>query len=106
MVFKDQVTADLDVFLNVEEFAAELTLDDGYTVACILDETAASLPGNRGQSSWEGVSQVDFTVSCRASSYSTPAVDQRISIDGRPAVVVSAAIADGLLVVKGRWYES
>lgn len=105
MNFREQAIADLATLLNVEEFAETRRLN-GVAVACILDDPARPLPGNRGQAAWEGINEHQFELRLRSDDIERPANDQRISIDERSAIVIFTDVTDGLLTLRCRWWES
>jgi hypothetical protein len=100
VTFKEQATADLPTFLNVDEFADSVVID-GDTVACVLEGNGDT------QGSDPGVTNVDTVIRARASDfYKVPVVGQRIVVDDRPADVVAVSEDQGMLELRIRWLDS
>lgn len=100
MTFKDQATADLSTFLNVDEFADTVDID-GVEVACVLEGNGDTV-GNG-----EGIIEQDIVIRARTESFDpVPVVGQRISVDGRPADVIAVSDDQGLAEIRLRWLDS
>ena len=101
MTFKDQATADLPTFVNVEEFG-ETVFTDGESVACVLE-------GNDDtEGNGEGVIDRDTIIRAPASSfYKVPVIGQRISMDDdRQADVIAVSEDQGMVAMRVRWLDS
>lgn len=104
--FTDQLAADLSTFLNVDEFAAEHTID-GATVDAVLDESdQLSIGGQARGADFMGVSDLEFTIYARSTEIGPFAIDQRITVDGRQANVIATRDEHGLRIVRARWWQS
>jgi hypothetical protein len=100
MTFREQATADLPTFLNVDEFANGAVID-GVVVDCVLEGNGDT------QGSNEGVIDVDTIIRARVSAFDQlPVVGQRIVVDGRPADVVAASEDQGMAEIRTRWMDS
>ena len=98
--FLEQVSSDLDsVFMNTGEFAELHVIDGSYEVACVLDETEVVHTA-------EGVTLLQTVLRVPATSLAAPVVGQRMTIDARPADVVSVDEEQGLRVIRLQWYVS
>jgi hypothetical protein len=101
MTFKEQATADIATFLNVDEFASIAEIN-GEQVACVLegnDDTQASEPG---------VINVDTLLHARASDFHghLPTVGSRITVDDRPGDVTGVVEEQGFVHIRLRWLDS
>ncbi len=105
-LFQDQVAADLDVFVNVDEFGKLRSLNGAPAVACVLSDASVELPAGRGRGEWEGVSEHDFTLRGKASDIPDFAIDQRITIDGKRANVTGSTELHGMRTIRARWLDS
>jgi hypothetical protein len=99
--FKDQVTADLPTFLDVDEFADTITVD-GAAVACVLINDEAP-----GASEGDGISLLESTLYARAVDFDTPpVVRQRVTVNERQANIIRVNEEQGMLVIRLQWYNS
>lgn len=81
--FKDQIAADLDVFINSAEFAEEHDLN-GMTVKAVVQSPTSQERWINGvnYSIYDGVSGESYTVYCRkADLMDVPLSDQRFAED-------------------------
>lgn len=100
MTLKEQLTADLTTFLNVDEFG-ELVDIDGEPVTCVFDGNGDT-EGNQ-----DGITDVDTIAYAKASDFSTrPVVGQRLTIDEEQAQVIAVDEQGEILVIRLRWYDS
>ncbi len=100
MTLREQVTADLSAFLNVDEFGESVDID-GSTVTCVFDPVVDT------PASQEGVFNQDRTISVRAADFAErPVVTQRLTIAGEQATVVAVDEQQGMLVIRLRWPNS
>lgn len=100
MGFKDQVNADLDVFLNLDEFAETHNID-GRQVKCIIDlddlrkfrvnQQAVNFPGVYGSYKTLFVKAADLP--------NRPVIGQHLKVDGELYLVVECSEPDGMLEV-------
>ena len=113
MGFKDHIAADNSaVFLNTAEFGELRSIDGGAPVATVLedDERGEMRPSATTSGSTEfsdGVWISKSTLHVRVADVEArPAVGQRLTVDDRPATVVSVAEEMGILSIGLQWYES
>lgn len=100
MTFKEQATADLSTFLNVDEFADRVDID-GTAVVCSI-EGNGDTTGDQ-----DGVTNVDIVLYARTADFYKPlVVGQRIRIDGRPANVIGDVEDQGLRTIRLQWFDS
>ncbi len=105
MTLKEQLTADLPVFLNTDEFADSITVTlsgdfVGAAVNCLLDETEAVHDE-------DGVTQRDAVLYVRSADLAfEPLVDQRIVVGERQANVVKVDVTEGLATLSLQWFDS
>lgn len=100
MTFKEQATADLPTFLNVDEFADTADID-GVAVACVFDGEGDTV------GSQDGIVNVDEVLYARAVDFETlPVVGQRLTIDDEQADVVAVSEDQGIVKIRLRWFDS
>ncbi len=100
MTFRDQATADLPTFINVDEFGDIVSID-GVAVACVREDNGDT------QGTGDGVINQDTIIRARTSSfYNTPVVGQRFKIDDRQGDVVGVLEAQGIVELRIRWLDS
>lgn len=111
MKLMDAVTADSAIFLNLNEFGEELTID-GLSTVGIWDDTT-TLPVSRDSSGISDVNSLGLAADERVlyvytpesiptglqslgmEGIPTPVTDQRLEIDGEYWIVAPGAIAQG-----------
>ena len=100
MGFKDQVNADLDVFLNLDEFAETHNVD-GRQVKCIIDlDNLQKFRVNQREINYQGVYGSYKTLFVKAADLpSRPVVGQRLRVDGELYLVTQCSETDGMLEV-------
>lgn len=105
MTLRDQLTADLPVFVNADEFARPITVTlsgdfEGAAVACILDETEAIHDA-------DGVTQRDAVLYVKTADLTfAPLADQRVVVGDRQAGIVKVDETEGLTTLSLRWFDS
>ena len=85
MPFKEQVADDIDVFLDMDEFAEEHDLNGTATVAIVQSPTAKERFSGTARSYdvYDGVTGTDVVVYCRANALpEIPVEGQRFTLDG------------------------
>ncbi|MCE5199899.1 MAG: hypothetical protein ABFD54_15030 [Armatimonadota bacterium] len=97
MSFKDDVAADLDVFLNTAEFGEMHTID-GKPVVCIIKNSLAS--ANDDEIGALAYSQ-ELTVHVRAVDLAKmPKAGLALVLDGTPYKVIDVPEAGGMLAIR------
>lgn len=98
MSLKDQITKDLDIFINPDEFADYHNID-GEQILCIIDED--NLGPIKKPADYPGVFQSIITVFCKLEELGyRPVKDQAISVNNRDYYVLSCAESAGMLEIK------
>lgn len=102
--FKNMVARDIeDVFLNIDEFAAEHNLN-GTTCKCILQDVsvaeALSIDEQMSQS-YPGLYGSRLLVNCKKADLpEVPVTDQQFRVDGKLHIVESCADDMGMLTIQ------
>ena len=99
MTFKDQVMADLNVFLNTDEFAEIHAIElEGvrYEIPSLIGKDASVAYGKQ----WEGTYQSDLTIMFKASAITRrPVKGQEIIFDGKWYMIAECKNDMGMLVL-------
>lgn len=92
MSFKEQLSRDLDTFLNTNEFA-DLHTVDGVPLKAVIDNAQREHPYSYA----EGISlnQLQMHVKVTELGY-RPVPNQRIDLDGRTCIVAAVAESEGM----------
>jgi hypothetical protein len=100
MTFKEQATADLSTFLNVDEFADRVDID-GDLVVCSIEGNGDTVGDG------DGITNVDTVLYVKtADFYKRLVVGQRINVDSRPANVIGVVEDQGILTIRLQWMDS
>ncbi len=102
MTFKEQATADLSTFLNVDEFADRVDID-GDQVVCSIEGNGDTV-GDQ-----DGVTNVDTVIYVKTADFyedKHPVVGQRVKVNGRPANVIGVVDDQGILAIRLQWMAS
>ena len=100
--FKDQVAADLDTFINSDEFADEHDLN-GDTVKAIVESPTSQERWitDKGYGVYNGLEGNLYIVHCRKADLSAvPVYDQRFDLDGIICIVDSVIDDMGILTIE------
>jgi hypothetical protein len=100
--FKDQVAADLDTFINPDEFADEHDLN-GDTVKAIVESPTSQERWITGKEYgvYNGLEGNLYIVHCRKADLSAvPVYDQRFDLDGIICIVDSVIDDMGILTIE------
>jgi hypothetical protein len=99
VTFKEQLTADLPVFVNPDEFADTIDID-GEAVSCVLDD-------QESPAAFDGVATQESTLYALTSSfYKMPVVRQRVKVNDRQADITKVVDDQGILIISLRWWNS
>ena len=101
MNLAEHATADLAILINDQEFATLASINGAPAVTYVLDDDVTKIPLDG-----EGVRRWDSTLYVALADMPQPVPDQRITIAGRPANVVSVNAVHGLLTIGLRWWDS
>lgn len=97
MTLKEQMAADLDVFLCADEFAEEHDVD-GVSMTCVID--ASGLEEMAADSSGVAFASVVYlyarTTDLAALHQGSPKVNRLLDVDGDRYLVISVADDEGL----------
>lgn len=102
VTFKDQVAADLDTFINSDEFADEHNLN-GDTVKAIVESPTSQERWITGKEYgvYNGLEGNLYIVHCRKADLSAvPVYDQRFDLDGIICIVDSVIDDMGILTIE------
>ncbi len=102
VTFKDQVAADLDTFINLDEFAGEHILN-GDTVKAIVESPTSQERWVTGKeyNVYNGLEGNLYIVHCRKADLSAvPVYDQRFDLDGIICIVDSVIDDMGILTIE------
>lgn len=105
MPFKEQVADDIDVFLDMDEFAEEHDLNGTATVAIVQSPTAKDRFSGTARSYdvydvYDGITGTDVVVYCRANALTEiPAEGQRFTLDGEIYLVSQCVDEMGVLSI-------
>lgn len=102
VTFKDQVAADLDTFINPDEFADEHDLN-GDTVKAIVESPTSQERWITGKEYgvYNGLEGNLYIVHCRKADLSAvPVYDQRFDLDGIICIVDSVIDDMGILTIE------
>ena len=97
--FKQQMAADLDVFLNASEFADPHVID-GVTIVCLFDTERRDFPGAEGAFSADVPTLQAKTSDLAALPKGLPRIGKLLIVDGEPYRVTSAVDHDGMMTVE------
>lgn len=85
--FKEQLFKDMDVFINMDEFASLHNIN-GVDMYCIIDEDLFEERGQtQAESNFNGVYLKTKSIFIRKEDIYKPEVDERFDIDGRHYLV-------------------
>ena len=100
--FKEQVADDIDVFLNMDEFAEEHDLNGTVTVAIVQSPTAKERFSGiaRSYDVYDGITGTDVVVYCKANALSEiPTEGQRFTLDSEIYLVSQCVDEMGVLSI-------
>lgn len=105
--FKDYLAKDIQVFLNLDEFA-DLHKLEGKLMPVVVDESGfKEFSGTlQMENTMEGIFQSTLTIYVSASDYKKPDVGARIDFDDKYYDVVGVSELGGLLKIDLASYES
>jgi len=96
--FRDQLALDVSaVFLNEDEFAVEVTIND-VTLTAILDDDL-TIERTKGPREAEGIFARRRVLHLAAGLITTPVEGQRLTVDGGSWYVEQVSEAEGMLEV-------
>lgn len=99
MSFKDQMVADMAVFLNVDEFADYHDIN-GQQILCIVDKDISKQRTNRQSDNYDGIHTRQLTVFVKEIDLGyRPERDQKLAVDGEWYLVIDCDAAGGLLEI-------
>lgn len=100
-LFKECLNADLDTFLNVEEFGEVHKIFDDEFVIVVQDYVSER--EKQGLRAFDNVSsnlyQESKTIFLKESEIRRPSITERIEFDGEPYVVTDTEVTGGLLKI-------
>lgn len=103
MALRDHLEADLATFVNVDEFGKTHAI--GYTDGVVVEVPCVLMEQEEGQQ--EGMGLEAVTIHLRSADLPAElVVQQRITIDDRPAQVTSVEEAEGMLAIGLQWWTS
>lgn len=99
MRFKDFIQRDLDVFLNLDEFA-EMHEIDGQEIAAVVDKDIIKTYSNNKYERYDGVYKGEIIVYIKADDFTKrPVFGQHIRVDGKLYLVVECNEDAGILEI-------
>lgn len=100
MSFKDNVAADLGVFLNTDEFA-EVCVVDGLPMACVIDRDTGGQFTGVGDGALYATAMTLYakTADLATLAQGMPKPDRTLTIDDQKYLVLDVADDDGLTAV-------
>lgn len=100
--FKDFINEDLDVFLNLDEFADEHELDGEIVPAIIVNSQSnddmSGFPREQLYATQEVYKQIK-TIYVKSTDYGVPKVDSSITLDGEEYFVDAASEVSGIIKI-------
>lgn len=104
MALRDHLEADLATFVNVDEFGKTHAI--GFTDGVVVEVACVLMDQEEGQQDGMGLE----TTTLHLRSADLPAgglvVQQRLTVDGRPAQVTGIEESEGMLSVGLQWWNS
>ncbi|MCT8975499.1 hypothetical protein N4T77_02695 [Clostridium sp. CX1] len=100
MNFKEQLKKDLDIFINVNEFA-DLHILDGLQIPVIIDSDAFEKFSSteKVENAMQGVFQSTLTIYVKSTDCEKPNLGYRLQLDGEYYHVIDVFEADGLIKI-------
>ncbi|WP_296813860.1 hypothetical protein [uncultured Megasphaera sp.] len=100
--FKDQVSCDLDIFINLDEFADDHNLNGDVVKAIVESPTSQEKwLTSRQYNLYDGLEGMLYIVHCRKQDLSmTPVYGQRFDLDGVICIVDSVIDDMGILTIE------
>lgn len=104
--FKDAISKDVKaVFINLDEFADEHTLD-GKTVICIVDKDLTTGANDTVSHPLEGVFVTSITIYVAVKDmYAQPVEGQNIELDGVEYTVRNVSVEAGIYAIVAEVYR-
>ncbi len=101
MTLAAQIAADVPVFLNTDEFARRIVLDNGEAVDCVVE----------GNGDTEGSPDILITQdvllhAATSAFHDLPVVGQRLTLDDKQAQVIGVNEEQGVVELRLRWIDS
>lgn len=100
MNFKEQLKKDLDVFINVNEFA-NLHILDGVEIPVIIDSDVFEEFSStvKMENAMQGIFQSTLTIYVKSIDYEKPSLGYRLELDGEYYHVTGVSEYAGLLKI-------
>jgi hypothetical protein len=99
MTFKEQIRADLNIFMNTDEFAVLHTVN-GKKMPVTVDNNELIERAKKAKSDMDGIFTKSTLIFVKAKDFgSLPAIGAALNLDGRTYIVTDAMNEDGLFSI-------
>ena len=107
MNFKEQLDKDLNVFINIDEFAEQHELDGKLLPVVVDGDDFKEFSGIlEMENAMRGIFQTTLTVYVKSSDFEKPDVGSRLTLDDKSYFVTSVSESAGVLKIVLSAYES